>query len=708
MAGVYSKHRFKIFNAPQHPYIHNLADFGYINPALPGISNVEAALDYMLAVLYPQTKTAVADVASLPTVGNTINDFRVVDDDGDGKSAGYRWEKREGEVAASWHKIYDFDFGTDSILQQYHAQTQGLYVYKQGNDDLDENGVVLTTVYKGQTIYGGATAGTNLTLRANSGDGTATSTGFVQVDDNFRPAVNAVYALGSASFRFTDGYFSDSVIIDTMTLSGGSILDSSGDISFGTADLSTTGDVTSVHGYFTASVEIGTLVGNALILAPGSITDESGAISFSNENISTTGTFASGTITVSADLILASGSITSASGAISFSNENLSTTGTLSAGAGTFTQGNFDNIRLDGNTITTLDTNGNLIISANGTGKIDVQNALLTLDVTTTGTIGVTGQFNIDNLRMDGNVLSSTNADGNIVLTPNGTGLVQFSASPQPVTDAAVSLGAAAKRYVNLFLSGGVSDGTNSIAIATLLSFRDALLGASSGMVLFYDGSKWLASIPDTEIDHGSLTGLGDDDHSQYALLAGRTSGQLLYGGVNASGNLDLDSTAHATKGDIRFKSDAIPYASASYSGSWSGTDLGDPSYNWRNVYSKGEFIGFRFENQTSLPSSSSQNPGRAVWDSDDNLLYVDTGSAFIAINYKKHQSDTSWNGSDVTKDVTVSGVTDARTAMWALHDNTNDFDRIYCSLKATSVSNVRITVGTALPAGSYRLIGIQ
>lgn len=51
--------------------------------------------------------------------------------------------------------------------------------------------------------------------------------------------------------------------------------------------------------------------------------------------------------------------------------------------------------------------------------------------------------------------------------------------------------------------------------------------------------------------DHGALTGLSDDDHTQYALLAGRSSGQTLYGGTASGEDLTLSSTAHATKGDI-------------------------------------------------------------------------------------------------------------------------------------------------------------
>lgn len=51
--------------------------------------------------------------------------------------------------------------------------------------------------------------------------------------------------------------------------------------------------------------------------------------------------------------------------------------------------------------------------------------------------------------------------------------------------------------------------------------------------------------------DHGVLDGLTDDDHTQYPLLLGRTTGQILRGGANPSGTLELDSTLSATKGSI-------------------------------------------------------------------------------------------------------------------------------------------------------------
>lgn len=51
--------------------------------------------------------------------------------------------------------------------------------------------------------------------------------------------------------------------------------------------------------------------------------------------------------------------------------------------------------------------------------------------------------------------------------------------------------------------------------------------------------------------DHGALTGLADDDHSQYPLSAGRAGGQTLRGDTGVGGNLTLSSTANAAKGKI-------------------------------------------------------------------------------------------------------------------------------------------------------------
>ena len=44
--------------------------------------------------------------------------------------------------------------------------------------------------------------------------------------------------------------------------------------------------------------------------------------------------------------------------------------------------------------------------------------------ITNTGTQNITGQLNVDNVRIDGNTVSTTDTNGNLLLTPNGTGSV--------------------------------------------------------------------------------------------------------------------------------------------------------------------------------------------------------------------------------------------------------------------------------------------
>lgn len=704
---IFEHSRTKIFNPAQHPLQHDLSAIGYSSPRLPGVANFADALNYIVAVLYPNYIGTYATPAALP-VSSSPNDYAVVTDDGDGNSAGYVWSVLDN--TAQWIKRYDVDWSLEGIYAETIVRTQYLYVSKYGTTDKDAGGTPLVGLLAGQSIYGGDLANQNLSLYANAGDTGGGHTGYVQVDDTFRPMADSAYNLGTNSERWLNVY-TDSLTSGTLVATAGSITDTSGAISFDNENLTTTGNITGAIGYLTSSLEVGPLVGDALILAAGSITDESGAISFGNENLTTTGTLASGTLTVSSDLIIATGSITSVSGTITFDNENLNTTGTLGAGNATFTRMDSDNVRIDGNTISVLDVNGNLLVAANGTGIIDLQSAATTLGITATGTVGVTGQLNVDNLRLDGNVISSTNLNGNITLTPNGSGVVEASSTFRPASDSSLDLGDATHRFNDLYIDGALNDATNSISIATLLSFRDALVGATSGMALFYDGAKWNASLPDTEITHGDLSGLSADDHLQYALLAGRSGGQLLIGSTLASEHLTLESTAHATKGNILFRDTIRPESDASYSGSWSGQDVGASGQRIRHVYSAGEFFGFRFQNATSgtLPSASATSVGRAVFATDNNKIYVDTGGSWFATGVAKFSSDTSWNGSDTTKDVTVSStIADARQAIWQLKDNANDFDVIYCSLKAISATQVRITVSPALPAGSYRLIGVE
>lgn len=713
---IFQHSRFQIWNQNQHPFQHDVSAFIYSNPSLPGVTDVNSALNYLSAVIYPNSKAAVANQAALPAVGNTINDFRVVNDDGDGKAAAYRWEQRETEASPSWHKIADVDWGSDSILQEWQNRTQDLFVMRYGYDDIDGTGAALTGTFAGQRVYGGKSANTNLTLSANSGDGVGANTGFVQTTDSFRPTANGTLSLGATTARWLKGWFNEGQF-GTLNAQSGQLIDSSGSLSFGSNALSTSSTGT-----------FGTLV-----LGSGSLADSSGSISFGSNALTTTGTitanhfvgtsaassFASGTTI--GTFTFTNGNIASAAAAVNFNALNITTTGNF-----TGTQGDFGNLRLAGNTLSVTNSNGNLTLSANGSGSVLTSfpmtvSGLFTVSsnnlVVSSGNITVSGASSfiaIDNITLDGNTISTTDTNGNLLISPQGSGRTSFTSGIFPGTTGAYDIGKTGNLWNKLWISGSIG-GATEITVTDLLSLRSVpyrdsarTLPAQAGDALFYDGSQWLASVPDSEITHNTLSGLttGDAGHTQFAMLAGRSGGQSLTGGTSSSEHLNLESTANATKGNIQFKDTARPFTTASYSGVWSGKDLGDSSHVFRHVYSAGEHFGLRLENLGSLPSPSIQNIGRLLFLTTDSNVYVDTGTVLQPVGIQRTVIDTVWDGVTSVKDVTVSG-TDARLVLWGLHDNTNNYRRMYVSIETTSSTNVRITTGTVLSAGSYRLIGV-
>jgi hypothetical protein len=93
---------------------------------------------------------------------------------------------------------------------------------------------------------------------------------------------------------------------------------------------------------------------------------------------------------------------------------------------------NVDNLRLDGNTLSSTDTNGNIVLAPNGTGDVQVDadtlrvgdsNANATLTTNGTGDL----ILNTNAGSNSGSITIQDAANGNIILAPNGTGRVEVS-----------------------------------------------------------------------------------------------------------------------------------------------------------------------------------------------------------------------------------------------------------------------------------------
>ncbi len=163
--------------------------------------------------------------------------------------------------------------------------------------------------------------------------------------------------------------------------------------------------------------------------------------SVGNLTLTSTGTEVIATSLAVSDLT--SGRVTYAgtSGAL-VDSANLTFSGTLL----TTTNLTVDNINIDANTIISTDTNGNINITPNGTGEVIVSTLAVTdltsgrvpyvttndaivdsANLTFDGTLLTVTNLTVDNINIDANTIISTDTNGNINITPNGSGEVIVS-----------------------------------------------------------------------------------------------------------------------------------------------------------------------------------------------------------------------------------------------------------------------------------------
>ena len=132
-------------------------------------------------------------------------------------------------------------------------------------------------------------------------------------------------------------------------------------------------------------------------------------------------------------------------------------------------------------------------------------------------------------------------------VTGSGTGSFAATIANDAVTYAKIQNVSATDK-----LLGRSTSGAGDVEEITCTSFARSILDdADASTARTTLGLGTFATL--SSLEHSSLTSLSADDHSQYALLAGRATGQTLSGGVAASENLTLNSTSHATKGKIFF-----------------------------------------------------------------------------------------------------------------------------------------------------------
>lgn len=164
------------------------------------------------------------------------------------------------------------------------------------------------------------------------------------------------------------------------------------------------------------------------------------------------------------------------------------------------------NLDLTGNSITSVDTNGNITLDPNGTGKVVVNtgaklnladhtdNAILFSDAA--GDINhdarmtwnsTSGTLTVEDLSIHASTISSTTTNESITLDPAGTGHVAIASDLRPTDDAQKSLGSATKQWLTIF--GGTITASASVSAGYTLHNPGTAPGTPTNGMIYYDST---------------------------------------------------------------------------------------------------------------------------------------------------------------------------------------------------------------------------
>lgn len=156
-----------------------------------------------------------------------------------------------------------------------------------------------------------------------------------------------------------------------------------------------------------------------------------------------------------------------------------------------------------------------------------------------TALAGIT-QLDVDNIRVDGNTISSTNSNGNIIINPDGTGRVLLDTTTTPTLNLvnSGSLGVKTDRT-------GFYVFTASIAVSTTITVNVANSGSGAGSTMIMVGGRVAGGLGSS---NALYFGGGRTGAYNVATISRTNSGSLVLGAATVTSDT-ISFTAQNTSG---------------------------------------------------------------------------------------------------------------------------------------------------------------